>query len=53
MRTDGGHPTSGAAEADGWLRPAGAVPSVLRTIQLVGVDALVDCYLTLPQALGR
>ncbi|WP_420310371.1 STAS domain-containing protein [Streptomyces sp. YS-B37] len=41
------------AEADGWLRLAGAVPSVLRTIQLVGIDALIDCYPTLPQALGH
>ncbi|MFG2373113.1 STAS domain-containing protein [Streptomyces sp. NPDC048504] len=41
------------AEADGWLRLAGAAPSVLRTIQLVGIDALIDCYPTLPQALGH
>ncbi|MFD4878615.1 STAS domain-containing protein [Streptomyces sp. NPDC058420] len=40
-------------EADGWLRLAGAVPSVLRTIRLVGIDTLIDCYPTLPQALGR
>ncbi|MFJ8143344.1 STAS domain-containing protein [Streptomyces sp. NPDC096013] len=40
-------------EAGGWLRLAGAVPSVLRTIQLVGIDALIDCYPTLRQALGR
>ncbi|WP_019074538.1 STAS domain-containing protein [Streptomyces hokutonensis] len=39
------------ARANGWLRLAGAVPSVRRTIQLVGLDMLVDCYPSLPQAL--
>ncbi|MFJ4834459.1 STAS domain-containing protein [Streptomyces sp. NPDC088747] len=41
------------AGADGWLRLAGAVPPVLRTIKLVGIDQLVECHPTVEQALGR
>ncbi|MFJ8470035.1 STAS domain-containing protein [Streptomyces swartbergensis] len=38
--------------AGGWLRLAGAASSVLRTLQLVGVDALIDCRPTLREALS-
>ncbi|MCW8098271.1 STAS domain-containing protein [Streptomyces tauricus] len=40
-----------AQDAQGWLRVAGARPSVLRVIELVGVDRLVPCHPTLRQAL--
>lgn len=39
------------ADADGWLRLAGAAPPVLRIIQLVGIDGLIDCCPTVQQAL--
>ncbi|WP_030238193.1 MULTISPECIES: STAS domain-containing protein [unclassified Streptomyces] len=35
----------------GWLRIAGAQESVLRVLQLVGVDALIPCHPTTEQAL--
>ncbi|MDG9709573.1 STAS domain-containing protein [Streptomyces sp. DH10] len=38
--------------AGGWLRLAGPADSVLRTLQLVGVDALLDCHPTLREALS-
>ncbi|MEV6483493.1 STAS domain-containing protein [Streptomyces sp. NPDC051576] len=38
-------------EADGWLRLAGATPPVLRIIQLVGIDGIIDCYPTVQKAL--
>ncbi|MFI8194233.1 STAS domain-containing protein [Streptomyces sp. NPDC085946] len=37
--------------ADGWLRLAGAQPSVLRVLQLVGVDDFISCHPTVEQAL--
>ena len=44
---------SSLSEAGGWLRLAGASDSVMRTLQIVGVDALIDCRETLRQALGN
>ncbi|MFF4402900.1 STAS domain-containing protein [Streptomyces sp. NPDC001480] len=38
-------------EAGGWLRLAGPTRAVRRTLQLVGVDALIDCRPTLREAL--
>jgi stage II sporulation protein AA (anti-sigma F factor antagonist) len=35
----------------GWLRLAGVRPSVLRVLQLVGLDSLIDCHPTLRGAL--
>ncbi|MFJ9629530.1 STAS domain-containing protein [Streptomyces sp. NPDC101175] len=40
------------ARADGWLRLAGTTPSVLRIIQLVGIDGVIDCHPTVQQALA-
>jgi anti-anti-sigma factor len=40
-------------QADGWLRLAEAAPPVLRTIQLVGIDGVIDCYPTVQQALAH
>ncbi|GAB2895922.1 hypothetical protein GCM10027074_74370 [Streptomyces deserti] len=37
--------------AGGWLRLAGPTGSVMRILQLVGVDALIDCRPTLREAL--
>lgn len=37
--------------ADGWVRIAGAQESVLRVLQLVGVDTLISCHPTTEQAL--
>ncbi|MES9521979.1 STAS domain-containing protein [Streptomyces capoamus] len=39
------------SEAGGWLRLAAVGESVIRTIRLVGVDAVIDCHETLRQAL--
>ncbi|MEW2291052.1 STAS domain-containing protein [Streptomyces sp. NPDC047841] len=39
------------SEAGGWLRLAAIGESVMRTISLVGVDAVIDCRETLRQAL--
>ncbi|MFD3501924.1 STAS domain-containing protein [Streptomyces sp. NPDC058676] len=36
----------------GWLRIAGAQESVLRVLQLVGVDAVIPCHPTIEQALN-
>ncbi|MEE1758808.1 MULTISPECIES: STAS domain-containing protein [unclassified Streptomyces] len=38
-------------EAGGWLRLAAVTEAVLRTIQIVGVDSVIDCHDTLRQAL--
>ncbi|MER6282889.1 STAS domain-containing protein [Streptomyces sviceus] len=38
--------------AQGWLRIAGAQDSVLRVLQLVGVDTLIPCHPTIEQALN-
>ncbi|WP_369268701.1 STAS domain-containing protein [Streptomyces sp. R11] len=39
------------AEAGGWLRLAAPTEAVLHTIQLVGIDTVIDCHNTLRQAL--
>ncbi|MFF3740932.1 STAS domain-containing protein [Streptomyces sp. NPDC002566] len=39
-------------EAGRWLRLAAPTEAVLRTIQIVGVDAVIDCHDTLRQALN-
>ncbi|WP_435260567.1 STAS domain-containing protein [Streptomyces sp. 1222.5] len=36
----------------GWLRLAGAQNSVMRTVELVGVDMVIPCYPTLTDALA-
>ncbi|MGW7259434.1 STAS domain-containing protein [Streptomyces sp. NPDC054834] len=36
--------------AQGWLRIAGAQESVLRVLQLVGIDAYIPCHPTIEQA---
>jgi stage II sporulation protein AA (anti-sigma F factor antagonist) len=38
-------------QADGWLRLAAPTDSVLRALQLVGVDDLIECHPTLHDAL--
>ncbi|MEV7030355.1 STAS domain-containing protein [Streptomyces sp. NPDC093272] len=40
-----------SADAQGWLRVAGAQPAVLRVLQLVGIDALIPCLPTVRDAL--
>jgi anti-anti-sigma factor len=40
-----------AAHTQGWVRIAGAQPSVLRVLQLVGLDTLIPCHPTTQQAL--
>ncbi|MGV9937229.1 STAS domain-containing protein [Streptomyces olivaceoviridis] len=39
------------SEAGGWLRLAAIGESVMRTLSLVGLDAVIDCRETLRQAL--
>ncbi|MFJ7147044.1 STAS domain-containing protein [Streptomyces sp. NPDC100445] len=39
-------------EAGGWLRLAAPGESVMRTLSIVGVDAVIDCRDTLDHALG-
>ncbi|WP_346345431.1 STAS domain-containing protein [Streptomyces sp. SID5643] len=41
-----------ASSADGWVRIAGAQRSVLRVLELVGVDTLIPCHPTTEQALA-
>ncbi|MEU3558069.1 STAS domain-containing protein [Streptomyces fragilis] len=41
------------SEAGGWLRLAAAGEAVTRTLSIVGVDAVIDCRATLPQALAH
>ncbi|MGW1874186.1 STAS domain-containing protein [Streptomyces sp. NPDC001975] len=38
------------SDAQGWLRIAGAQGSVMRLLQLVGIDKLIPCHLTVEQA---
>ncbi|MGW2836141.1 STAS domain-containing protein [Streptomyces sp. NPDC001286] len=45
------HAHQDLTQAGGWLRLAAAGPSVMRTLRIVGVDALIDCHDTLHQAL--
>lgn len=40
------------SETRGWLRVAGAQESVLRVLELVGIDALISCYPSIEQALS-
>lgn len=40
-----------ARNAEGWLRVSGARKSVLRVLELVGVDSLIPCRPTLREAL--
>ncbi|GAB1331568.1 STAS domain-containing protein [Streptomyces sennicomposti] len=40
-----------AATAGGWLRLAAPTPNVLRTLQIVGIDEVIDCHPTLTSAL--
>ena len=35
----------------GWLRLAGVPDSVMRTLRIVELDTIIDCYPTLPDAL--
>jgi stage II sporulation protein AA (anti-sigma F factor antagonist) len=44
------HATS---EAGGWLRLAAPTVSVMRTLQIVGVDTVIDCRETLSRALSN
>ena len=37
--------------ADGWLRIAGAQESILRVLEIVGIDALIPCLPTTEDAL--
>ncbi|WP_405535389.1 STAS domain-containing protein (plasmid) [Streptomyces canus] len=39
-------------DADGWIRLAAPTEAVLRTLQIVGVDTLIDCRETLHQAIS-
>ncbi|MFA3876432.1 STAS domain-containing protein [Streptomyces sp. MMCC 100] len=41
------------SEAGGWLRLAAPGEAVMRTLSIVGVDAVIDCRDTLRQALGN
>jgi stage II sporulation protein AA (anti-sigma F factor antagonist) len=38
--------------ADGWIRLAAPTEAVMRTLQIVGVDTVIDCRETLRQALS-
>ncbi|MFJ8782237.1 MULTISPECIES: STAS domain-containing protein [unclassified Streptomyces] len=38
-------------DAGGWIRLAAPTEAVLRTLQIVGVDTIIDCRETLRQAL--
>jgi anti-anti-sigma factor len=40
------------SDAQGWLRLAGAQASVLRALQLVGLDQVISCHSTVEQALN-
>ncbi|MFJ8469234.1 STAS domain-containing protein [Streptomyces swartbergensis] len=40
------------SDAEGWLRIAGAQASVLRVLELVGVDQVIGCHSTVEQALA-
>ncbi|MFE3166108.1 STAS domain-containing protein [Streptomyces sp. NPDC059224] len=40
-----------AADAQGWLRVAGAQRAVRRVLELVGIDALIPCHPTVNEAL--
>ncbi|MEU5599275.1 STAS domain-containing protein [Streptomyces sp. NPDC020298] len=40
------------ASAGGWLRLAGARDSVMRTLEIVGVNSVIPCYASLREALA-
>ncbi|GGU41654.1 STAS domain-containing protein [Streptomyces coeruleorubidus] len=40
------------SDAQGWLRIAGAQASVLRVLELVGLDQVIGCHSTVEQALN-
>ncbi|MEW1873342.1 STAS domain-containing protein [Streptomyces caelestis] len=42
-----------ATEAGGRLRLAAPTPAVLRTLQIVGIDQIIDCHPTLQDALDH
>jgi anti-anti-sigma factor len=42
---------SDTSDAVGWVRIAGAQDSVLRVLQMTGVDSIIGCYPTTEQAL--
>ncbi|GAA2768835.1 hypothetical protein GCM10010103_78790 [Streptomyces paradoxus] len=42
----------GMSDAHGWLRIAGAQASVLRVLELVGLDQVIGCHPTVEQALA-
>ncbi len=39
-------------DADGWIRLAAPTQTVMRTLQIIGVDTLIDCRDTLREALS-
>jgi anti-anti-sigma regulatory factor len=39
------------SDAQGWLRIAGAQESVLRLLEIVGLDEVIGCHPTVDQAL--
>ncbi|MFF2997993.1 STAS domain-containing protein [Streptomyces sp. NPDC057950] len=41
-----------ATALQGWVRLAAPSPSILRVLQIVGLDTVITCYPTLQQALG-
>jgi stage II sporulation protein AA (anti-sigma F factor antagonist) len=41
-----------ATDAGGWIRLAAPTSPVMRTIQIVGLDTLIDCHATLREALS-
>ncbi|MFH8336473.1 STAS domain-containing protein [Streptomyces sp. AM6-12] len=41
-----------ATTAGGWLRLAAPTAAVLRTLHIVGIDQVIDCLPTLPDALA-
>ncbi|MEU0414774.1 STAS domain-containing protein [Streptomyces griseorubiginosus] len=42
-----------ATDAGGWIRLAAPTSTVLRIIQIVGLDTLIDCHPTLHEALSH
>ncbi|WP_329600146.1 STAS domain-containing protein [Streptomyces pseudovenezuelae] len=42
-----------ATDAGGWLRLAAPTGAVMRTIQIVGIDTVIDCRPTLGEALSH
>ncbi|MDC2956702.1 MULTISPECIES: STAS domain-containing protein [Streptomyces] len=41
-----------ASDAQGWLRIAAAQDSVVRLLQMVGIDEIIPCHRTVEQALN-